>query len=203
MRSLALIGGGGFAKEVAEVGSALGFHIEDYYADRPSNIGLKHRGYLEELQKNRANYDGVALAVGSVNRQTVKARRDLISWLDRHKFEARTLVSPHAIVSKTVRLGSGTYVAHAAILSEDAVVGRFGLINTNALIGHDAAIGENVTISSLAFIGGGTTIGDDVLIGAGARVLQGAKIGHDAVVGLGCTVLRKVDDHQTVLPSLR
>jgi sugar O-acyltransferase (sialic acid O-acetyltransferase NeuD family) len=203
MQRLALIGGGGFAKEVMGVGHAAGFRIEDYYADRPGSIKLKHCGYLEDLERNKAAYDGVMVAVGAVNRQTIAMRRVLIDWLDQREFKTPTLVSPHAIVSKSVKLGAGTYVAHVAVVSEDAVVGRFGLINTGALIGHDTILGENVTISSLAFIGGGTTVGDDTLIGATARVLQGARIGKEAIVGMGCTVLRKVNDQQTILPSLR
>ena len=203
MRPLALIGGGGFAKEVVEIGRANGFSIEDYYASHPGGLNLKHRGYLEELLENRSIYGGVALAVGAINRSTVNARRELISWLDRHGFETPALISPHAIVAKSAKVGTGSYIAHAVVLAEDSVVGRFGLINTNALVGHDAVLGENVTVSSLCFIGGGATVGNHSLIGATARVLQGARIGNDALIGFGCTVLRKVNDHQTILPSLR
>ncbi len=202
MRSLALIGGGGFAKEVAEVAEANGYQVADYYADTKGNTRFNYLGYLPELLVNKGKYDGVALAIGGVNRRNIAARKEIIRWLDENGFLSPTLISTHAIVHKSVVIGPGSYVAHAAIIAEDARIGRFALLNTNAMVGHDTIVGDNVTLSPLAFIGGGATIGDDSLIGAGARVLQGAKIGTDALVGMGCTVLRIVKDHQTLLPKL-
>jgi sugar O-acyltransferase (sialic acid O-acetyltransferase NeuD family) len=202
MQSLALIGGGGFAKEVVEVAEAAGFRVADYYASRLGSVPLTYRGYLPELLANKDHYDGVALAIGAVNRDTIAARRELITWLDDNGFSSPSLISPHAIISSRTVIGAGSYIAPAALVAQDAKIGRFALINTNALIGHDTVTGENVTVSSLSFVGGATTIGDDTIIGAGARILQGARIGKYAMVGLGCTILRRVKDNETILPKL-
>ncbi len=198
---LALIGGGGFSKEIAEVAQMCGYTVDATYSSQPSAQVGTYRGYLDELLADRAAYAGVALAVGGVSRAAIQARAEIIAWLDRHALPCPPLVSPHAIVSQGVSLGAGAFVAHGVIVNVDAQLGRFCVVNTGAIIGHDAEIGDNTTISPAAFIGGRCTIGADGLVGPLAKVLQGLKVGERATIGVGCTVLRSVADGATVWPK--
>ncbi len=200
-RRLALIGGGGFSKEIAEVAQMCGYTVDATYSSQPSAQVGTYRGYLDELLADRAAYAGVALAVGGVSRAAIQARAEIIAWLDRHALPCPPLVSPHAIVSQGVSLGAGAFVAHGVIVNVDAQLGRFCVVNTGAIIGHDAEIGDNTTISPAAFIGGRCTIGADGLVGPLAKVLQGLKVGERATIGVGCTVLRSVADGATVWPK--
>ena len=197
---LALIGGGGFSKEIAEVAQMCGYTVEATYSSQPTAQVGTYRGYLDELLVDRAEYDGVALAVGGVSRAAIQARAEIIAWLDRHALPCPPLVSPHAIVSQGVALGAGAFVAHGVIVNVDARLGRFCVINTGAIIGHDAKIGDNSTISPAAFIGGRCRIGADGLVGPLAKVLQGLKVGEQAMIGMGCTVLRDVPDDGVIWP---
>jgi sugar O-acyltransferase (sialic acid O-acetyltransferase NeuD family) len=199
-KRLALIGGGGFSKEIAEVAQMRGYTVEATYSSQPTAQVGSYRGYLDELLADRAEFDGVALAVGGVSRAAIQARADIIAWLDRHALSCPPLVSPHAIVSQGVALGAGAFVAHGVIVNVDARLGRFCVVNTGAIIGHDAAIGDNTTISPAAFIGGRCAIGADGLVGPLAKVLQGLKIGERAMIGMGCTVLRALPDDAAVWP---
>lgn len=199
-RRLALIGGGGFSKEIAEVAQMRGYTVEATYSSQPTAQVGSYRGYLDELLADRAEFDGVALAVGGVSRAAIQARAEIIAWLDRHALPCPPLVSPHAIVSQGVALGAGAFVAHGVIVNVDARLGRFCVVNTGAIIGHDAAIGDNTTISPAAFIGGRCAIGADSLVGPLAKVLQGLKIGERAMIGMGCTVLRTLPDDAAVWP---
>ncbi len=198
---LALIGGGGFSKEIAEVAQMCGYTVDATYSSQPSVQVGTYRGYLDELLADRAAYAGVALAVGGVSRAAIQARADIIAWLNRHALPCPPLVSPHAIVSQGVAAGAGAFVAHGVIVNVDARLGRFCVVNTGAIIGHDAEIGDNATISPAAFIGGRCTIGADCLVGPLAKVLQGLKVGERATIGVGCTVLRSVADGATVWPK--
>jgi sugar O-acyltransferase (sialic acid O-acetyltransferase NeuD family) len=199
-KRLALIGGGGFSKEIAEVAQMCGYTVEATYSSQPSAQVGTYRGYLDELLADRAAYAGVALAVGGVSRAAIQARAEIIAWLDQHALPCPPLVSPHAIVSQGVALSAGAFVAHGVIVNVDARLGRFCVINTGAIIGHDAEIGDNTTISPAAFIGGRCTIGADGLVGPLAKVLQGLKIGERAMIGMGCTVLRAVPDEGVIWP---
>lgn len=200
-KRLALIGGGGFSKEIAEVAHLRGYAVEDTYSSQPTAQVGRYRGYLDELLADRAEYDGVALAVGGVSRAAIQARAEIIAWLDRHALPCPALVSPHAIVSQGVVLGAGAFVAHGAIVNVDARLGRFSVLNTAAIIGHDAEIGNNTTISPAAFIGGRCSIGADSLVGPLAKILQGLKIGERTMIGMGCTVLRGVPNDAAIWPK--
>ncbi|APT30095.1 putative acetyltransferase EpsM [Methylobacterium phyllosphaerae] len=197
---LALIGGGGFSKEIAEVAQLLGYTVESTYSSQPTAQVGRYRGYLDELLTDRAEYDGVALAVGGVSRAAIQARAEIIAWLERHALPCPPLVSPHAIVSQGVALGVGAFVAHGVIVNVDAQLGRFCVVNTGAIIGHDATIGDNSTISPAAFIGGRCSIGADSLVGPLAKVLQGLKVGDRTIIGMGCTVLRAVPTDAAIWP---
>jgi sugar O-acyltransferase (sialic acid O-acetyltransferase NeuD family) len=190
---LALIGGGGFSKEIAEVAQLCGYTVEATYSSQPSVQVGSYRGYLDELLADRAEFAGVALAVGGVSRAAIQARSEIIAWLDRHALPCPSLVSPHAIVSQGVALGAGAFVAHGVIVNLDARLGRFCVVNTGAIIGHDAEIGDNTTIRCM--------IGADGLVGPLAKVLQGLKVGERAMIGMGCTVLRAVPDDAAVWPK--
>ena len=200
-KRLALIGGGGFSKEIAEVAQMCGYTVDATYSSQPSAQVGTYRGYLDELLADRAAYAGVALAVGGVSRAAIQARAEIIAWLDRHALPCPPLVSPHAIVSQGVKPNAGAFVAHGVIVNVDARLGRFCVINTGAIIGHDAEIADNTTISPAAFIGGRCMIGADSLIGPLAKVLQGIKVGQRAMVGVGCTILRSVPDGAMVWPK--
>lgn len=199
-KRLALIGGGGFSKEIAEVAQLSGYTVEATYSSQQTVQVGQYRGYLDELLADRAEYAGVALAVGGVSRASIQARVEIIDWLNHHAIQCPPLVSPHAIVSQGVILGAGAFVAHGVIVNVDVKLGRFCVVNTGAIIGHDAEIGDNTTISPAAFIGGRCTIGADGLIGPLAKVLQGLQVGERAMIGMGCTVLRAVPNEGVIWP---
>ncbi|RUP14046.1 MAG: acetyltransferase [Methylobacterium sp.] len=197
---LALIGGGGFSKEISEIARALGHTVEDTYSTAPEVQVGRYRGYLDALLADRAEFDGVVLAVGGVSRRAIRARAELIAWLDRHDFSCPALVSPRAILSTDVAVGDGAFVAHGVIVNADARLGRFSVLNSAAIVGHDTVIGENCTISPGAFLGGRCTIGADSLVGPLAKVLQGLTLGRRVTVGMGCNVLRVLPDDATIWP---
>jgi sugar O-acyltransferase (sialic acid O-acetyltransferase NeuD family) len=197
---LAIIGGGGFAKEVAEVARLCGYDITGCYAQDPGSFAPLHRGYLDDLLQHRADYEGVVLGVGGVDRRSLTRRRGLTDWLANSSLACPPLVSPHAIRAEGVETQAGCFVAHGAILGLDAVLKDFCVINSGAIIGHDAIIGTNSTIAPGAFIGGAAEIGTDTLIGPLAKVLHGVKIGDDVIVGLGCAAFRALAAGSTVWP---
>jgi len=203
MAKLALLGGGGFAKEVAEVAGLMGHTVNDYFADKAGNSPFCHCGYLEELKQAKDHYDGVALAIGGVSRKSQEIRHRLIGWLDDNAIRCLPIVSPRAVISKGAVIEDGTFIAHNVVVAVDARVGRFSLLNTNALVGHDTILEQNVAISPLAFIGGDAKIGRDSLIGASANILQGVTIGESVVIGIGCTVLGDISANSTILPQLK
>lgn len=198
--TLAILGGGGFAHEVAEIARMRGYVIAACYAQDSGRFADIHRGYLDELASEAGQYDGVVIGIGATDRRSLKRRMDLIDWLRGAGIMCPPMVSPHAIVSEAVTVGAGAFVAHGVILSRGATLSPFCMVNSGAIIGHDVTIASNAIIAPGAFLGGGSAIGESTLIGPLAKVLQGVSVGRDVILGVGCTTLRALPDGATVWP---
>jgi sugar O-acyltransferase (sialic acid O-acetyltransferase NeuD family) len=200
MKQLALIGSGGFAAELEDIAEQVGWRIAGFYSLTPGRFKDFHRGYLDELCRDRQEFDGVSLGIGAVNRETLAVRQAKIEWLDEHKFDCPPLVSPSAIIGKGAVVARGAVVGPGAILGLDSRVGAFSIINAGAIIGHDVKIGRNVTVAPGAFLAGGCKVGDVSLIGPLAKVLQNVSIGASAMIGMGANVFRDIPDGADVWP---
>lgn len=197
---LALIGGGGLAKEVAEVAGLLGHDVAGFYADTAAEASWPYLGPLDRAHEALDSFQ-FAFCIGAVNAAGLRLRRTILSNLKAQGLRFAELISPHAVVSAGVRLGEGVYVAHGVVLSVDAQVGDFCLINTSAVVGHDAKLADNVILAPLAFLGGHAEIGPDVLVGPHASVLENRKVAERSVVGTGAVVHRDTRPDAIVMPQ--
>jgi len=198
-KKIALIGGGGFAKEVIEVIELLGDQVYGIFAHKNSFEEYEHFGYLGELVEHKSNFDGVHIAFGGVTKEQIENRRAIIDFLAQHGIPSVVLISPYARVAKNVTIGDGSYIAHDVYVSHDAVVGNHVIINNRCDIGHDSIIEENVTISPKVFLGGAVRVGRDTLIGVGSVVKQGVKIGHSSIISMGSCIQRNIRPYSLVL----
>jgi sugar O-acyltransferase (sialic acid O-acetyltransferase NeuD family) len=199
-RKIALIGGGGFAKEVAELVRLRGDEIAGCYAADPGHFAALHKGYLDELDRDKAHYDAVALGVGAFDRRSLKRRQGLTEWILASGLPAPAVVSPTAILAEGVTVEDGAFVGHGVNIGVDATIRGFAVVNMGAILGHDAVVGERSVVAPGAFVGGGSTIGRDTIIGPLAKVLQGISIGDDVMLGIGCLALRSLGAGSTVWP---
>lgn len=198
-KRLAIIGGGGFAKEIIEIALLNGFEIAGIFAQQNNLSAYPYLGYLDELLAKRELYDSVHIAFGGINQTGITNRAKVIQFLEKHAIPASTLISPFARISDDVEIGEGSYVAHNALISCEAKIGTHVIINTASLIGHDAYIGQNTTVSPQAFIGGESVIGENSLVGAGVLIKQGLNIGKNCIIGMGTIVQRSVPDNMMIV----
>lgn len=202
MTDVAILGSGGFAKEVAELAKLSGHRIVACYSIVPGWFEALHRGYLAEMQRDRNEFEAVMLGIGAIDRRSLSIRRGLVDWLLENGFVCPPVVSPSAVCAEGVVLAPGVVVAHGAILGVDSRVGAFSVCNSGSMIGHDANVGENVIIAPGAFLGGNVSIGQNSLVGPLSKVLQGVTLGEDTLVGVGCLAPRDMLAGQTIWPRL-
>lgn len=202
MKRLALIGGGGFAKEVAEVAELCGYSIVGCVDDAAAiRAPFPHWGGLGVLSQHRAEFDEVALAIGAVDRRSFETRARIVAMLDQQGYTFAKLVSPSATLAKGVTVGPGVFVAHGVVVSVDARLGQHVILNSNAIVGHDTVIGDQSIVAPGAFIGGDVRVGQRVLVGPGAQIMQGLSIGDQAIVSVGTVVLRSLLPASTTVPQ--
>ena len=200
MKRFALIGGGGFSKEVAEVIALNGDDVVGYFGTEEGELNRPYWGVMENMLQFQDRFDAIALAFGSVDRKSAENRGRVVDWITKQGFSAPPIVSPHAIRAAGVTIADGVFVAHGVVISVDAEVGAFSILNSAAIVGHDAIVGCNVVVAPGAFLGGRVQVGNDSLLGPGTLTLEGRIIGASVIVGVGATVARNIPDGATVMP---
>lgn len=191
---LILFGSGGHAKVVLEAIRAAHPGCEvAILDDDPEAAGRNLFG--EVILGGRAWLKGnwpdaaVVPAIG-----TNAARAALIDWLRGEGRSLASVVHPGAILSPSVAVGAGAFLAPGAIVNAETILGEGAIVNTAASVDHDCRIGAAAHIAPGAHLCGGVRVGARSLIGAGATVIPGVAIGADAVVGAGSVVIADLAD---------
>ena len=203
MRRLAIIGAGGFARELEWLirqfhpmeYSIAGFVVSDL--DRLGERDSRSRvvGDLDWLASGEVS--ALAMGIGAPSARLrltdeLQERYPAIAW--------PRFIHPRALFDpETCDLGCGVTLCAGAIATVNVTLGDFVMVNLNATIGHEASIGAGSVINPGANISGYARIGSGVLIGTGAQVLGGVTIGDGATVGAGAVVTRDVRAGATVV----
>ena len=200
--NVAIIGAGGFGREVLDVIEALqnaGMDIEcvGFVDDgTPDLERLAARGLPLLGPTSLLEHLGAAAVIG-IGAPSTKAAIDarLLAWA----VPCATLIHPSATVGSLVELGPGTVVTAGARLTTNIRLGRHAQLHVNCTVGHDVVAGDHLTVSPGATIGGEVTIGNGVMLGTNSAVIQGLTIGDGAIVGAGAAVVRDVAPSTTVV----
>ena len=126
-------------------------------------------------------------------------RRELaLAALENGLSLAPALLDPTAVVSRSSRIGAGSFVNAGAIIGAVTLTGEGVFVNRAASIGHHCVLGEFVSIGPGATLASNVVVGDLAMIGAGATVLPNIRIGAGAVVAAGSLVRANVADNAFV-----
>jgi sugar O-acyltransferase (sialic acid O-acetyltransferase NeuD family) len=205
VRSLLIIGCGGFGREVFHTVAAINrthpqWSVEGFIDDRPAPVNLDRLAALGArvvgTVQDLAAADTPVAAVIAIGDPKVRAA--IAGALQGSPVVFPALVHPDATVCPEIVLGPGAVVAAGARINTNVVIGRHVHIDQNATVGHDAEIGDFARLNPQACISGSVVIGAGTEIGAGATVLQGLRVGADARVGAMACVTRDVPAGATV-----
>ncbi len=169
MTKLAIIGAGGFGREVALTlraqtaikYSELGF-VDDAIPSGTAINGITVWGNFAWLLQQKENMQ-VVLAIGNPS-----VRNQLIAQLKFTTFQFPVIIHPGASLHDpaNIKLGPGCYVADGCILTTGISLGEFCLINSACSIQHDAQLQENVILMPGVRLTGAVTIPAHTLIKA-------------------------------------
>ena len=204
MKTLVIVGAGGFGREVAwtvrrinEVSGEQKWDIAGFADDAPDCKGGCVAGLpvVGSVGEACVKFPDAAyfIAIGDPRvRAAVKVR------LGEREFPA--VVDPSAIVSETAKIGEGVFVGPLSIVSTDASVGEFAVVNARAGVGHDACVGPFATISPGVSLSGFTKVGAFAFMGTNSSTVPSAEIGEGAAVSAGMPVYRSVPAGSTLSP---
>jgi sugar O-acyltransferase (sialic acid O-acetyltransferase NeuD family) len=193
-KSIAIIGAGGNAREIAGIIRDLGgYNFLGFLTDSSGKHDSPTLGTFDWLHANPV--DCLAMGIGSPQAKLSVGRRLASAF---PSIEWPVLIHPTAYVGPTCKLERGAIVCVRAVATEHVHVGEFAQLNFACMIGHEAIIGAGCIVNPGAGINGGVEIGEASMIGAGAQIIQYLKVGAHARVGAGAVVTHEVPDGATV-----
>ena len=201
-KKIVLIGGGGHCKTVISILKKLdNFEIAGIVdINKAGSLisGIKIIGTDDDLKDiYKSGMNNALITVGSIKDNTKRYRLFNIAREIGYNFPV--IISPEAIVDKSVKIDEGTVIMLGSIINIDSSIGKNCIINTGAIIEHDCKIGDHCHITPGVHISGAVNIGELSFIGIGATIIQGIKIGKNITIGAGSVVIKDIPDNVIAL----
>lgn len=195
---IVLIGAGGHAKVCIELLQAMGEEIAYCVGGEDSpNLCLGVpvlKGDENLVRLYSEGYSRLFVAIGS-NR----LRERLATLAMEQGYQLVNAISPQAIISPTVKLGSGIAVMAGAVINAEATIADLAIINTGATVDHDCRIGKAVHIAPQCGLAGNVIIGNLSFLGIGSKVIPEIEIGEQVTIGAGGIVVSSVGSGATAV----
>lgn len=201
MKTIVIVGAGGFAREVLWV-------IREINADGESDRSMEVLGFVDGDPAVHGTTvcdlpvlggddwlterDGVCAvcAIGAP-----RSRRLVVERLSAAGIRFVSLVHPSVRMSRYVKIGTGSVVCAGSVLTTQVKVGKHVHINLNVTVGHDVVIDDWATVAPGSNISGGVSLGPGVELGSNCAVLPNISVGRGAVIGAGAVVSRNVGEN--------
>jgi sugar O-acyltransferase (sialic acid O-acetyltransferase NeuD family) len=199
MKSVVIVGAGGFGREVLEIfkdnnkesdiWDILGFIDDNRELEDKLINGYPVLGGLDWLKKHGVDGYGCVCAVG-----TSGMRKEVVQRLDKISVNYVNAIHPSVIMSDSVHLGHDVIICAGSILTVNIKIGDHVHINLNSTVGHDAVIEPFCTISPAVSINGHNRLGEGVFVGTGAVFNQEVSVGDWTTVGAGAVVVGDIPE---------
>jgi sugar O-acyltransferase (sialic acid O-acetyltransferase NeuD family) len=207
IKRLAIVGAGGFAREVAwlvhdinrckSAFELVGFVVSDLSKLGDHDSRDQVLGDYKWLEQNREKVDALAIGIGSPAAR-LRVCNDLEGALPDLEWPA--LVHPTAQFDRrSITLGHGTIICAGNIGTVNLVLESFSMVNLACTIGHEAHLGRGCVLNPTVNVSGGVQFGEGVLVGTGAQILQYVQVGAGATIGAGAVVTKDVSPGDTVV----
>ena len=161
MKTLLILGVGGYGKTIADVAAQLGIYGRIAFLDD----GRAGEEILGPCARYKEFLDGDTEVYPAFGNNDF--RRKWLEELLAEGITVPTLVHPRAYVSPQARLGTGTMVLPMAVVNSGVTVGNGCIINIGALIDHDSVIGDFTHLAPGAIVKAENRIPSGIKIDSG------------------------------------
>ena len=151
MKSLLVIGAGGYGRVVKEIAQLNGYGKIDFLDDN-SSLSV---GKIADVENLEDFYDGSIVSIGNP-----EIREEILKKLKKPV----TLVHPSAVVSISAVVEPGCVIEAHAVVNSEAIIGKSCFICAGSVVNHNASVGNCCQIDCNA------------TVSCGARVTNGTKV---------------------------
>ena len=198
-KNIVIFGGGSHCLCLIDIIEAAGnYHIIGII-DSVAEIGFEISGYKvigrqHELVRLTEEYkiDGGIIALGDNYSRMVVEKEIVAQAAD---FVFFNVIHPSAIISKSVKMGSGNVIMAGVIISVGAQMENHCIINTGSQLEHYSKMGNYSSLSAGVITGGYVELKKLSAIALGVTVFDRVTIGENTVVGSGSLVTKDLPDN--------
>ncbi len=195
MEKIAIVGSGGFAREVLTLIKDINKQSERYeivgFVDVAMSKGI--HGYPvvgdDEFINNSREPISVVIAVGEPH-----LKRKIRNKYTNPMIKFPSLIHPTTLIgdNSSVIIGDGCIVCAGCILTTDIMIKDFVTLNLMCTVGHDTEIGNYCSFMPSVNISGEVKTKEGVYVGTGAKIINKTVIGENTVVGAGAVVAKSL-----------
>lgn len=203
MKKIAIIGGGGFGREVKMLVDQINekelvWEFTGYYDDGIEEgkliNGYPCLGGIGALNDAREPLFVVA-AIGDP-----KTKKKVLDKISNDQISFALLIHPSVIIGKDdVSIGEGTIITSGVIITVNIGIGKHVILNLSCTVGHDTSIGDYSSFMPSVNISGEVTIHPGVYVGTGAKIINQLEIGANTIVGAGAVVSKSLPANCTAV----
>lgn len=203
MEKIAIVGAGGFGREVKMLIDQINRHEQKYeflgYYDDGFTIGSKINnnlvlGSVDDLAKN----DEIISVVVAIGAPEIK--RKIVEKLTRSTINFPTLIHPSVLIGdEFVTIGNGCIICAGTIITCNIELKDFVILNLMCTVGHDTVIGSYASFMPSVNISGEVIIHEEVYVGTGAKIINQLEIGRQTIVGAGAVVSKTLPEKCTAV----
>lgn len=197
IKDLAIIGGSGFGKEVANIVEAINrkqptwnlLGLVDENVKGKTAEGFNILGTDSDLlEMNPKPYIVIAIAEAS-------KRKSLVAKYNASGFKFATIIDPSVRMGRNVSVGEGSILCINTIFTTNISLGNHCIMNNLVNIGHDTQIDDYVSIMSQSVIAGDVVVGEGCYFGLTCTVINKVNLGKYSVFGAGATVVSDIPEY--------
>ena len=199
MKKIAIIGAGGFGREVACLINAINEKSKEWdfigFFDDVKNIGYENEyGKVLGRIKDLNSYpESLAVVVAIAKPSAIEV---IIKSITSPNIYFPNLIAPDIIFfdKNNMSLGQGNIIGFGCSISCNIHIGNFNIFNCFISVGHDTKIGNYNAVMPSTKISGNITIGDRNFFGASSVILEKLTIGNDTTIGTNSLIFRNTKD---------
>ena len=204
MKSVVIVGAGGFGREVLEIfkdqnrvsttWDILGFIDENKELHGKIVNGYPVLGGLDWVRKHNNDNLGCVCAIG-----ICETRKRVVERLQEIGVNFYNAIHPSVIISEFVDLGQDVIICAGSILTVNIKIGDHVHVDTNCTIAHDAVIESYCRLGPGVRINGENHLGEGVYVGTGATFIQQVSVGTWSTIGAGSVVTEDIPEKVVAL----